>query len=271
MIADGEVVNEHVTRALSVLNYDQLAEVQRHIAPTAFPPGGAIVRQGDPGDRFYILTAGHAEVTVEQPDGHELLVDHLSAGQYFGEMALICGAPRQATVRASLDGPVEAVALDTDSFNRLMDDSPALREELGRIVTLREVQTRVDALRDVNHDELRQLAAGAPTRVFAPGDTILRQGALGDSFFILLDGEVDVFANHGEGREVVIDHLESGSYFGEMALLGNRRRTATVRAAGYGPVRALELDAEAFDRLTKLSGRFEADVRESVAERQTRV
>ena len=54
MIADGEVVSEHVRRALAGLNYDQLAEVQRHVAPTTFAPGSPVFRQGEPGDRFYV-------------------------------------------------------------------------------------------------------------------------------------------------------------------------------------------------------------------------
>ena len=270
MIADGEVVNEHVTRALAALNYDQLAEVQRLSTPTTIPAGDVIVRQGEPGDDFYILTGGRAEVLIEQPDGRELLVDRLRPGQYFGEMALIRKGPRRATVRAASDTPATVVALDREAFNRLLDESPALRDELQQIISLRQVQTQVDALRDVGVEEIRTLAAGAPTRVFAPGDTILRQGNLGNTFYFLLEGEVDVFVRHN-GGEKRIDHLEPGRYFGELALLGDRRRTATVRAAGTEVVRVLELDSAAFERLCQLSDRFAVDLRTTAAERRTRV
>ena len=56
-----------------------------------------------------------------------------------------------------------------------------------------------------------------------------------------------------------------------MALLGNKRRSATVRAAGKEPARVLELDAAAFEQLRQLSGQFADAVRETAAERQTRV
>ena len=89
--------------------------------------------------------------------------------------------------------------------------------------------------------------------------------------YFLLEGEVEVFARRGGGAEAIIDYLGPGRHFGEMALLGGRRRTATVRAAGRAPVRVLELDAAAFDQLQQLSDRFASEVRETAADRQTRV
>lgn len=274
MIADGAVVNEHVTRALSVLNYDQLAAVQRRVAATAYEPGSVVVRQGEPGEHFYIVTGGRAEVCVEQPDGHMLPVDTLVAGQYFGEMALLGRRPRRATVRAAADSPLEVVALDGNAFNQLVESSPDLRQELQQIISLREMQSRVETLGDIARDdsgreELRRLTAGAPTRTFAPGESIIHQGDLGEVFYFILEGEVEVSIRRGEG-EVIIDRHGPGAYFGELALLGDRRRTATVRAAASGAARLLELDAVAFAALTSLSGRFAADVQQTAAAREAR-
>ncbi len=271
MIADGEVVNEHVTRALAMLNYDQLAEVQRHVTPTAFRPGQTIVRQGETGDLFYILTDGRADVFVTHPDGHEAPVDRLRAGQYFGEMALIGHGPRRATVRVTHDAPAAAVALDRETFDRLVAGSPALRDDLQRIISLRQVQSQVTALGDIDRERLAALAGDAPARTFTPGDTIIRQGALGESFYFILEGEVEVFARRGDGSEALIDRLEPGRHFGELALLGDRRRTATVRAAGDAPLKVLELDAATFAELMRLSERFAADVRDTAGERRMRV
>ncbi len=271
MIADGEVVNEHVTRALMGLNYDQLAEVQRRVTPVTFAPGAVIVRQGEPGDLFYILTDGQAEVTVTHPDGHEIVVDRLRAGQYFGEMALISGGARRATVRVTDDAPVTAVAIDPATFDRLVAESPALRDDLQRIISLRQLQSQVVALSGIDRAELQRLTSGAPTHTYAPGDTIIRRGELGETAGFILEGEVEVFADRPGEPQERIDRLGPGRYFGEMALLGDGRRTATVRAAGTGPVKLLELDAPAFRKLMEMSGSFAADVRQMAAERQTRV
>jgi cAMP-dependent protein kinase regulator len=146
-----------------------------------------------------------------------------------------------------------------------------LRDELQHIISLRQLQSQVDTLQDVDRQELKALAAGAPTRIFAPGDTIIRQGALGETFYFILEGQVEVFVSRDGGREEKIDQLDSGRYFGELALLGDRRRTATVRAAGEEPVRLLELDMAAFERLTRLSDRFAAGVHDAAADRRARV
>ncbi len=271
MIADGEVVNEHVTRALSALNYDQLAEVQRHAAASTYAPGSIIIRQGEPGEHFYILTDGVAEVLIQQPDGRDVMVDRLRAGQYFGEMALVRQGPRQATVRAAADGPVSVTALDLPGFNRLIEGSAELRQELQEIIQLRQLQGQVAALNDIDPDVLRDVTAGAPTRIFTPGETIVRQGALGETFYFILEGEVDVWLKRGDAEEVQIDHLGVGRFFGELALLGDRRRKATVRAAGTTAVRVLELDGAAFDKLNQHSSQFNSQLQDAASERATRL
>ncbi len=85
-----------------------------------------------------------------------------------------------------------------------------------------------------------------------------------------MEGAVEVFARR-DGQEALIDRLGPGEHFGELALLGNRRRMATVRVAGDGPARLLELDEAAFAQLRQLSGRFAEQVDEAAAERQARI
>ena len=80
-----------------------------------------------------------------------------------------------------------------------------------------------------------------------------------------------MYARRNLGTEALIDRLGSGQHFGELALLGDRRRTATVRAAGNAPARLLELDEAAFRTLLSLSDEFATDVRETAAERRARV
>ena len=96
-------------------------------------------------------------------------------------------------------------------------------------------------------------------------------------FYFILEGAVEVFVRRGED-ETLIDRHGPGGHFGELALLGDRRRTATVRAAplalgerdGVG-ARVLELDAAAFESLRQLSGQFAAEVDKAAAERASRL
>ena len=144
------------------------------------------------------------------------------------------------------------------------------RQELQRVISLRQLQSEVDALQDVDRATLQRLTADAPTRLIAPGETIIRRGELGETFYFILEGAVEVFAGRN-GQEALIDRLGPGAHFGELALLGNRRRVATVRAAGDGPARLIELDETAFAQLRQLSARFAGQVEQTAAERQARI
>src|SRR5205814_170797 len=99
-----------------------------------YPPGSVIVREGEDADRFYIITRGRVEILLQHPGGQEVLVDRLNSGQYFGEIGLLRGGKRTATVRAASDGPVEVMALNAGDFRSMISDSTTTREELHRTI-----------------------------------------------------------------------------------------------------------------------------------------
>jgi cAMP-dependent protein kinase regulator len=86
--------------------------------------GGDIVREGEPGDDFFVITSGNARVVR-----HGAEVGHLGAGDYFGELALFDPLPRNATVTATSD-VVSVVALSRNSFGKVLDEVPAIRDAL---------------------------------------------------------------------------------------------------------------------------------------------
>ena len=105
-----------------------LAEVQRH------PEGTIVIRQGDPGDAFYVVLSGQLEVLRVDKKGLERTINYHLASHYFGEGALLTGKPRAATVRAMDD--VELAVFDKRAFDQLCSRHPDIRNYLLR--------TRVD-------------------------------------------------------------------------------------------------------------------------------
>jgi ABC-type lipoprotein export system ATPase subunit/CRP-like cAMP-binding protein len=259
LIADGEVVHEHLARALKEIGHDQLVEVKRRVAVRAYPPGATIVRQGEAGHEFFILLAGEVDVIVERPGGGETQIGHLRAGQWFGEGALTGGGARSATVRATHDAPVEVAALDAEAFNQLVGSSLALRERLGQIVERNQIHNQLQALTALDFRSLLEMTNDLRARTFTLGATILQQGALGETFFLILEGNVDVTVRRPDGREVQIDRLSPGQFFGELALMGGGRRMASVRAAS-APVRVVELGRDDFDHIISGSVAFRQQI-----------
>jgi len=271
VISDGEIVNEYLVEALSALSQDQLVEVTRRVESLEYAPGHSVIRQGEMGDKFYIIVDGEAEVYIDQPGGTQMLVNRLHQGQYFGEMALVGNGLRTATVRAAQESQLSVAALDADAFNYLVSDSRTLREELTQIMERRLIEYRVQALAALPFDELSSLTKDLVAQSYAPGTTILRQGTLGDSFFVIVDGEVEVILEQPGRDPKVLARLGSGQYFGEMALLGSRRRVATVRAASGGPVRLVELKQGDFWQLMARSGQFKSRMEVSATDREEEI
>jgi CRP-like cAMP-binding protein len=271
LISDGEVVNEYLVRALSTLTQDQLVEVSRSIQPQIFQPGSSIIRQGETGDKFYILLNGQADVYLNMPGGGELLVTHLKPGQYFGEMALLGGGIRAATVKAFSDGPVSVVALDEKAFSSLVNDSRSLREELMGLVEKRNMFNQLLTLSSLEEKTLASILRETKPVIYEAGRDIIKQGEVGGSFYLLLDGQVDILIKDERGAEVLVNQLSEGSYFGEMALMGDKRRVATVRVSKGHSAKVLALSAQEFEQLTASSEQFKTDVDNAARVRKSEI
>ncbi|WAC91166.1 cyclic nucleotide-binding domain-containing protein [Mycobacterium sp. Aquia_213] len=245
---------------LPALALEQLARVATRVA---VPAGCEVFRQGDRGDRLYVIAAGLAEIAV---DGSRVAT--LGPGGSFGEIALLHKAPRSSTVTAREDLDLIAIegeeflsALSTDSVSvgrvgrivRARMDTPPVAErfvELSRDDALsggaaRELLAAQPPMATIEATALGELADTA--RVLAAGDgaLITREGDYGDTYYVIVDGAATVFEGDTEIRE-----LRPGDGFGELAILRDVPRTATVRA--LGDTTLLAVDRDAFHRARHL-------------------
>jgi ABC-type lipoprotein export system ATPase subunit len=129
LIADGEVVNEYVFRAMPTLTHQQMLHASKELETMDFEPGQVIMRESTPGDHFYIITEGEVEIGLRRPDGVDVVVTRLGAGKYFGEIELMQNRNSVATVRASAHG-VKVAALDRSDFEEILKDSEITRNAM---------------------------------------------------------------------------------------------------------------------------------------------
>jgi hypothetical protein len=111
-----------------------IERLSRNLIPVVPSAGELVIRQGDAGDRFYLIEEGTVRVSID--DRH---VADLGAGNFFGEIALLRNAPRNATVTAS--GRVRLLALERTEFLDAVTGSHAAAEAAGRAVDLRLAST----------------------------------------------------------------------------------------------------------------------------------
>jgi putative ABC transport system ATP-binding protein len=142
VIADGEIVDEYLARALPGLNEDQLLRATHKLAPVHYEAGSVILRSGQASEHFSIVTKGSVEVVLVRPDGQEIIVERLGIGQYFGAMSLMQAGKRNVMVRTTPNMPVEIVALDRPTFTALLEESRMTRDEIERVVTHRTTQVQ---------------------------------------------------------------------------------------------------------------------------------
>jgi ABC-type lipoprotein export system ATPase subunit len=133
IIADGEIIEEYLAKTFPSLTQQQLIWATSKLQPQRYPPGAAIIQKGEPCEKFYIVTRGHAEVILQIPDGQEFTVSRIGSGEYFGEIGLIRGGVSMTNVRAAVESGVEVASLDRENFMKLIAESKATKTEIDRV------------------------------------------------------------------------------------------------------------------------------------------
>lgn len=228
-----ERINKSVAKnfLFSNLDEDSLHKVLGFLKEKKVPAGEVIIKQGDEGDYFYIVESGSVEYTV---DGKP--VGKAEAGASFGELALMYNAPRAATVTALEDCVLWA--LDRVTFRKIILEKTATKRKMYG-----DFLKEVPILSSLDVYQLNKLADALNSETFEPGSVIIKEGDVGDKFYIVESGEAEV-TKEGKGK---VQDLSKGSYFGEVALLNDLPRQATVSAVTK--VRVVSLDKAGFQRL----------------------
>ena len=206
-----------------------------------FGRGARVFRQGDRPDGFYVVRRGAFEAVEEFPNGTERILRSLERGDTFGELGILEGTPRSATVRAARRS--EVFAFDRGAFDSFMADMV----EVPDFAPTWQHAAELGALSCFEHlrqDELGELARSGEWMSLPAGERIIEQGAMGDGFFAIVSGRVDVRKNGDYVRT-----LGAGQHFGELSLLLDVRRTSSVSAKT--PVRLFRLDRDGFDRVLR--------------------
>ncbi|ETV84660.1 AGC protein kinase [Aphanomyces astaci] len=235
--------------------------------------GDVVIQQNDHGDKFYVLEHGSCEFLV-----NDVHVGDVEAAGHFGELALIYDAPRAATVRATRDCTLWT--LGRNEFRTIQaqssEDSLAKRSHWLRNVPI---------FSSLSARQLSLLNRAFEVVKFEPDEVIVKQGAMGDAFYIVSAGTV-LCTMDGSKRNLHIQatsadevaRLGEGEYFGETSLLNDQPRNCTVRAVGsvkclrlhrsdfdsmLGPLYAI-LEMNAFKRILRMFDIFKALVDEEM-------
>jgi putative peptide zinc metalloprotease protein len=190
-----------------------------------------VVVEGDTDDRLYLIVEGRAEASTIGPSGIVPLAA-LGPGELFGELSLLeAGGRRQATVTAI--EPLFLLSLRATDFRLALDAHPEGRsafEKLADDLLVTKLLKQASPFSTLDGERLRHLAARLEHLEVSTGETIIRQGEAGEECYVLRSGRVEVLTSEAQGDERILATLDPGSLFGEVALLTDGTRNATVRA-----------------------------------------
>ena len=201
---------------------------QRQVVETVYirsvPAGELLIvedEEGEAADEMYIVKKGEFEV-LERRHGVSVRVNTKGPGECFGEVALFMRTKRSATVAAVTQAEVfvvERAAFRRNLRKAVQADTSELELFLNSVPLLKNLTSR-ERLRLVDAMEEKQ---------FRAGDVVVREGQMGDAFYIVKSGEATVTIDDGQAQKTV-NQLFRADFFGERALLKDEPRNATVRA-----------------------------------------
>ncbi|KAK5129596.1 hypothetical protein LTR08_003027 [Meristemomyces frigidus] len=229
----------------SHLDDDQSAQVLGALQERKVPAKDVrVIVQGDAGDYFYVVESGSFDIYVSatgkvEPGaaglGHRVATS--AAGSSFGELALMYNAPRAATVVST--EPAVLWQLDRITFRRILMDSAFQRRRMYESFL-----EEVPLFSGLTAYERSKIADALETTKFPAGSTIIREGDVGDRFYIVEAGEAEV---HKRGHAKPLKAYRKGDYFGELALLDDKPRAASVLA--HSDMKVATLGKDGFQRL----------------------
>jgi CRP-like cAMP-binding protein len=119
----------------STLRSSEAAVLSDQLVSRHFAPGQVVFHLGDPAGLLYIITTGKIKISQTSPDGHEMVLAILGAGDFFGELALLDDSPRSASAEAV--EPTSTLTLHRDEFNKFLENNPRFAREVLTVLARR--------------------------------------------------------------------------------------------------------------------------------------
>ncbi|HEY4829517.1 MAG TPA: Crp/Fnr family transcriptional regulator [Solirubrobacteraceae bacterium] len=175
----------------STLSFDELQRVALVAMPRRFEAGEVVFKEGDEGSTCYIVRSGRARAIREHPDGRSITLAHFEPGDIFGEMAMLDGERRSATVETT-EG-TEAIAILSADMHRLLREYPDISVKLIAALGQR--------LRDTNERLARQSFQTVQSRVAAALSQLVAAAREREGDVVITATQVELAQLAGSSRE----------------------------------------------------------------------
>ncbi|CAN5175864.1 hypothetical protein BH09PSE3_BH09PSE3_28440 [soil metagenome] len=202
----------------------QMREFMLDSSARFYRRGDTIFSRNDPGSSLFAIASGSVLVQVD-PTNPGITVP-IETGSIFGEVGLISGRRRGATIIAAEDSI--CVEVSRTAALKLQSSVPAARRAITRISIERQLLQMFGS--GLTKEDVAEVVENAEVLQIKAGQNVITEGEDGEDIFVIRTGSMVVEKKIG-GKPVFLSYLPAGSYVGEMSLISGEKRTATVKAA----------------------------------------
>jgi cAMP-dependent protein kinase regulator len=244
----GPAAGMPVVPLFSTLAREPFAAVVEAVVVRKLAAGQPVVEEGEHGESMFALVEGRVAVVRHLQGGEQRRVGLLTAGSFFGELALISEGPRLASVLTV--EPVVLLEFTRERLGHVMRRYPVVGQVVQAFYRERMVENLLRSnpvFLPLKPEQKQAIAREFELRELKPGEVVLEQGQVGNAFYLLLRGRCTPYHVQADGRQKAYPGLREGDVFGEISLLLGKPVTATVRADMASVV--LKLDRASFERL----------------------
>jgi len=190
-----------------------------------FEAEAQVIKQGDDGNELYIVGNGQLRCTKRFPGKNEdTFLKNYEPGEYFGELALLYNVPRAASIAAISSSTL--YSLDRECFNHIVKDSAVKNRNIYETFL-----SQVELLQSLDNYERSKLCDCLKIQIFEAGQRVIKEGEKGTSFYLIIDGDAQAWKlNPTSGKEEPVYEYHPKMYFGELALLKDEPRAASIIA-----------------------------------------
>ena len=234
------------------LGEEEFSQIYQMLRSVKVPKGVKICREGEEGDSIFIIVDGEVEVSKTEPEtGEEKILARLGPGDFFGEFGYFIDGRRHASVTALSD--LELLEIAKADMDEITQQYPQVKEVMLKFYKERVLDNLLafsPLTKGFSQEERKKLIEKFKFQEYQAGEVVVAEGEEGDAMFLIKSGKTEVTTiDPRDKRRLTLARLGPGDFFGEVSLIKNKPRTATVSA--LTPLEVMVIDRASFQELAQ--------------------
>lgn len=249
------------------LSLEEITSFAEFLELKKYPNGSELFKEGDVGDRWYIVAKGTIDISIH-PNEEKKFLCFKKAGDFFGENAILADEPKPRNATALVTEPVVTLELTRKNLEAFLLRNEELKEKLFMIIG-RRMENYLGEIPFLKNTPFRERQILGSMLTYVPlkqGEILFREGSIGRELYLVYQGSVEA-TSEVDGKAIVLNTIGEGQVFGEIGLMIEMPRTATISAKE--DCLLLELRREDFENFLQVApeagSKFGEDMKQRIA------